>query len=322
MDVLSDSQDLRNSGLVRIGGCNQAGAPATVVIAGVPRSGTSMIARALHEAGVYLGEAFQPGVFEDRELADAVDAQDLEALRRIAARNDAVHPVWGFKRPKAYAGLPAILQQLRAPRAIVIMRDPVAIARRNNVSTYKDILASIKWAAKATYDVARMLEGMHFPALIVSYEKALADPQALCNAVLNFIGLDADAAALARMAASVRNGPEDYLTTTAIRYDGEIAIAADGRIEGWIMSNTSAFPPLDLVDGSEIVGELHYGPKFTRAATPAMLGSFHRTHRLTGLVDPARAGSHIRARARDTIFMLRTIAAVDRAQPESSSKPA
>lgn len=302
---MNELLDLRNTGLFRMGTDNGPGGVATIAIAGVPRSGTSMIAAILHEAGVYLGGNFEPGVFEDRDIADAIEADDPARLREIAARNNAAHRIWGFKRPKSYARLNDVLAELRAPRVIITMRDPVAIAMRNSISTYKDTLDSIRFAAKSTLEVARMLEALNYPALVLSYEKAIANPEGTCAALLTFIGMPADAALVARMAARIQNAPAAYLKATLLRYDGEISISPDGAIAGWIMSNNSEFPPVDLVRGTDTVCGLELGPKITRPPSPGLEGGFYRSRSLSGRIAPVQVGSDLHAQVRGTVFRLR-----------------
>ena len=302
---MSDLKNLRNTGIVRIGPDNQAGVPATVVVVGVPRSGTSMAANALHDAGVFLGNEYEPGVFEDREVARALENDDMTSLNLLARNNDLMHGVWGFKRPKAYQQMEDVLQQLRAPRIVMVTRDPVAIAVRNNISILQDTIAAIEQAAKATLNIASIISTLSCPALIVSYEKAMAAPRDFCAALLAFLGIADEGGRLERMTAGVQNGPDAYLKATRILYDGEFSIAADGTIDGWIMCNSSAFPVIDLMHDGKRLQELAYGPKFKRPPAPEFAGGFFRTKHLAGKLPPGKAGEDVYAQARDTVFRLR-----------------
>ncbi|MDH4317299.1 MAG: hypothetical protein OEV64_02825, partial [Desulfobulbaceae bacterium] len=46
----------------------QGDTPATFVVFGVPRSGTSVIAGVLHHLGVFMGEEAHPPVYEDQAI--------------------------------------------------------------------------------------------------------------------------------------------------------------------------------------------------------------------------------------------------------------
>lgn len=302
---MSDLGNLRNTGIVHIGADNLLGYPTTVVVVGVPRSGTSMVANALHDAGVFLGNEFEPGVYEDREVAKALEHDDMTSLNLLARNNDLQHGVWGFKRPKAYQQMEDVLRQLREPRIVMVTRDPVAIAVRNNISILQDTIAAIEQAAKATLNIASIISSLSCPALIVSYEKAMAAPGDFCTALLAFLGIADEGGRLERMTAGMQNGPDAYLKATRILYDGEFSIAADGTVDGWIMCNSSAFPVIDLMCGGKRLQELAHGPKFKRPPAPEFAGGFFRTKRLAGKVASGMAGEDIQAQVRDTVFHLR-----------------
>jgi Sulfotransferase family len=99
-----------------------------LIIAGAHRSGTSATAQLLHRAGLFLGEHLDPpspsnpyGLFEDREFQAWHNAILLDngttwqvtrrflpvisptrwnQLRKLVARREAEHPLWGWKEPR------------------------------------------------------------------------------------------------------------------------------------------------------------------------------------------------------------------------------
>ena len=60
----------------------------TVIVVGVPRSGTSMIASALRGIGISLGDTLDGAVMEDLELASALEANDQAALAFLIERRN------------------------------------------------------------------------------------------------------------------------------------------------------------------------------------------------------------------------------------------
>jgi Sulfotransferase family len=243
--------DLRNLGLVRMGDNCTPGAETTIVVVGVPRSGTSMVAAVLRQLGVHLGDETDTSVFEDRAIAAAIDQGDMEAFRKIVADNNSNHTVWGFKRPKALAKLHDIVRDLRNPRIVVTMRDCVAIAVRNSKSVYHDEIEGIRKAAQATVAALGALEGITCPVLMVSYEKAMGNPRKFTRQLAAFCGLTPSQEEIQAVVPVMKNGPELYLQNARLIYDGAFTVEG-GRIRGWVMSN-SAMPEIDVRNGTTLV---------------------------------------------------------------------
>ena len=138
----------------------------TFVILGCHRSASSLVAKALHESGVHMGDELLSGLpdnpeghFEDmdflkknvellggniwndvdRELTDA----DTSAL--IAAKN--VHPLWGWKDPRTVLTIEKYYDHLDDPIIIGLFRKPELVAksmaRRGDISEV-DALALAK----------------------------------------------------------------------------------------------------------------------------------------------------------------------------------
>ena len=133
--------------------------PKTVVVLGIPRGGTSMVAQILHELGVFMGDEFTKSGsdyenFEDEDFhnilwngftkliecvtqgknepqqADFTDPMHL--LRKlIDTRNTAhAHTPWGWKHAAGsilWFLKTDLMMHLRNPHFITIWRDPVAV---------------------------------------------------------------------------------------------------------------------------------------------------------------------------------------------------
>src|SRR5688572_21236041 len=132
---MSDRRDgnLTNFGLLRTADI-ELGLPATVIVVGLPRSGTSMIAAVLRALDVYIGTEIDGAVFEDRQFAAALASGHPEELARLIDERNAAHAIWGFKRPEAYRQLELLIPLCRNPRVIVTFRDILAIALRNRLA--------------------------------------------------------------------------------------------------------------------------------------------------------------------------------------------
>lgn len=243
--------DLRNLGIVRIGANCPPGEETTVVVVGVPRSGTSMIASALKQLDVHLGDEIDNSVFEDRAIAAAIEGGDMDRFRAIVRQYNTDHSVWGFKRPKAFTKLGEILGELRNPRIVVTMRDCVAIAVRNSKSVYHDEVEGIRRAAQATIAALDALDRVDCPVLMVSYEKAMSNPKKFTRQLAAFCGLTPTPEVIGDVVDVLKNGPELYLSNARLIYDGAYTIDA-GRVRGWVASN-QRIPEIEIRKGEDVV---------------------------------------------------------------------
>lgn len=140
----------------------------TVIILGMHRSGTSCLAGALQEAGLYLGKVNEKaphnakGNRENRAIMDLHDqvltanggswdappcsptwSPKLAAARDILIKSYPADRLWGFKDPRSLITLEGWLDVLPAARCVATLRHPLAVAqslqRRNKFSYQKSL---------------------------------------------------------------------------------------------------------------------------------------------------------------------------------------
>jgi hypothetical protein len=232
MDRDFDSFD--NDGLLVL---NQAAGPRkarTLIVTGMARSGTSMVARALVAAGVHMGEIGDEIVYEDVEIGPALEASDTAALARIAAERDARFDVWGFKRPHlfSHAG-PDVAASFRDPRFIITFRDPVAIAMRNRISELVTEACSLRDAAVDNRRCIEFALGLACPTMLVSYEKAVLRPDGFIEHLAAFCGLDLGASDRGRMVRSIEASRPAYLGAARRRFEGHVDGLRGSVVQGW-----------------------------------------------------------------------------------------
>lgn len=110
----------------------------TFVIFGVPRGGTTMVARVVENLGVNLG-CNLPGNYEDNQFNLDLMPDDLktnhpaliEQLSGVVDQRNHDFDVWGWKYPRAQAYLLQLISKLRNPHLICVMRDPIASGMRH-----------------------------------------------------------------------------------------------------------------------------------------------------------------------------------------------
>jgi hypothetical protein len=301
-----DQDDLINCGLIALNQAEAPTGPRTLLVSGVARSGTSMLANVLLIAGVSMGRTADGVVFEDVELAQALEEDDRSRLRTLVRARNAAHAVWGFKRPNLHRH--AVGQQLsefRAPVLLLTFRDLVAIARRNIVSNKSLVAESLRHAAADLSAMADYALRAGVPTLLVSYEKAIAAPRRLVEAVSDFVGLQPDERTAARMAAAVAADNPTYRQVARVHLNGFVDRAFDGRLYGWcaVAGRPEAVPLELLLDGQ--VSASFYADLYREdLREKAGIGTGHHGFELDVSGLPVTEDTVVTIRVRDHDFVL------------------
>jgi hypothetical protein len=230
--MTADLDALRNLGAVRLGEPPPSGEK-TIVVLGVARGGTSMVAGVLRELGVFLGDKAMAPVFEDVRLAEAIEARDVSLSRSIVDEYDAAHAVWAFKRPGLIEQLSFATQLFRHPVYVVIFRDVLAIANRNALSMKSDALKSMKQSLRQYEVVREFIASTHPKALLVSNEKALIHPVAFVSELVSWLGLDVTAEQAAGASGAIVVDPPAYLNASRLQFLGRLDRATTEHAGGW-----------------------------------------------------------------------------------------
>lgn len=224
-----------NSGVIQIGDAvPNPDEPCTLIVTGVARSGTSMLASVLRIGGVFMGQHLYDVVMEDAEILHALHGGHEALLRRVIERRDAEHRVWGFKIPNLPAYLLAEqLRWFRNPRLVVIYRDPVAIAVRGSLSEHFDVREELTNAGHAVSSLTAFIARAQCPTLILSYEKAIARPDVMLDALLPFCGITPDVDTTERQMHAVLPNNPAYLATANSQFVGYVEGVISDQLYGW-----------------------------------------------------------------------------------------
>lgn len=156
--------------------------PPTVVVYGVPRGGTTMVAGVVQRCGVDIGSDL-PVNLEDPDFVARKPAEMIETIRR----NNGEKGLWGWKFPRAANYLPAICKEIRNPHYIIVWRDVLSTGLRP-MRRGGEIMESLRHAhdiQKINIDTMGKVPGRY---LLVSYEKSVLDPWALAEDISKFLG--------------------------------------------------------------------------------------------------------------------------------------
>ncbi len=157
-------------------------AASTVIIFGVNRGGTSMVAGVVRGFGYHLGAELAV----NNEDVDFAYRSHEEMRRSIAQRNERFS-LWGWKFPRAAEYLDGLLDVVRNPKLIVVNRDIVAtslgLLRWDERQPGDALLETLDQMQKNLALVSRWRK----PSLFVSYEKAVAAPDAFLQELSVFL---------------------------------------------------------------------------------------------------------------------------------------
>lgn len=216
----------------------------TVLVLGVPRGGTSMVAGALSKLGIFMGPEYKLAPFyENHELERCVKSKKkTEAIKTIQKYNEA-HNTWGLKiMPRSWRFW-ALHPRFREPVYIIVFRDILAIANRRVVSLHKSLLKEMFAASWYNFWLLLFLAFTKRPALTLSYEKALFFPEAIVTELAHFLGIT-DHALIEDAIRFITPSPKDYVmrsTTfcqldTEANYFGYLDIVEPVKVAGWALS--------------------------------------------------------------------------------------
>ncbi|MEM8650225.1 MAG: hypothetical protein AAGF54_06820 [Pseudomonadota bacterium] len=160
----------------------------TIVVSGLGRSGTSMVSKMISSAGIFMGVSENDVIHEDIGLSVAFENNDAETYRRLIGARNAKHTVWGFKRPLILRKYHEMESALRNVRYVVIYRDPLAVAMRNQLSLGMNMTDSLSVFSNQFASMLEPVAKSSRPTLLLSYEKFLLKPRVMSGALANFIG--------------------------------------------------------------------------------------------------------------------------------------
>jgi hypothetical protein len=269
----------------------------TLIVTGVQRSGTSLVASILQRAGLFIGSDINDIVFEDAEIERALRQRDLPDLRRIIGERNAQHQQWGFKYPMLCQSLPADrLRLFDAPRLIVMVRDPVAMAVRRAVSEYREPMQAMRELLAEQAALMDFVAQIDCPALLLSYEKALAFPEHFLAALLNFTGLPVAAGLHRDLLGMIEPNRWRYVAFARSQYDGLIDGVSNGQLYGWCRRLMSAEPVmLDVLIDDRLVITL-CADEFRQDLLEAGIGAGRHGFSVPLAALPARPDSSVRIR--------------------------
>ena len=163
--------------------------PKTIIVVGVARGGTTVVAAVLDSIGVYMGPSTQlgaGGAFENQ-----VFMTDETNWPAEIDRCNLLYDIWGWKNPSMFNMMDHIPHTVRNPHCIFVFRDIIAlagglIARRGINQDSGDVVALAEESLQTLYKAATEID---LPSLFVSYERIKTSPEVFVASLAQFCGL-------------------------------------------------------------------------------------------------------------------------------------
>ncbi len=229
-------KDLVNNGIVQLNKGNKQSDEKTIVILGIPRSGTTMMAKVLESLGVYMGQT-NGVVKEDTSLSKLLEKEvDINAFKNLVNSRNKKYKVWGWKRPEAFKYIKKFEQIIRNPHFIFIFRDPLAISLREQISMDIDLLEKMEECQKRYSKIIKYVSNTSYPCLLVSYEKATSKKGAFINSLGSFLDIEINNKIKNDAKEKIQLDDPKYLKNTRRKDNstkGNVDSIIDYKIRGW-----------------------------------------------------------------------------------------
>lgn len=169
----------------------------TLVLFGNPRGGTTMIANVVRSMGVYLGDNLPINLEDSKFNWNAIGKdkslnreKKIALLKKNIIKRNSEQEVWGWKYPRVDKYFDDIFPDLVNPMLVCVYRDPIASSWRGVVRKQRSAAKAIQTTLELHLNNLQMIKNSGAPALLISYEKAIANPPELVKILNQFMVLD------------------------------------------------------------------------------------------------------------------------------------
>ncbi len=239
----------KNSGFSIINGDAANLTHKTVLVVGIGRGGTSMVAGVLSKLGIFMGEGLSSR-YQDNALLDCLQRNDKKQAKKIIKERNSCYPVWGVKKLRLWRWNHLFRERVY----VVILRDIFATANRRVTLYNISLLSEMFKVLGLNFSLLLFLWLTKRPLFIASYEKALMFPEEFVTGLSVFLGLE-NPIGFTDAVQFINPSPPTY-TNTLVKfkviadnktYQGYIDALEARQIIGWAVSLLNTGPVvLDL----------------------------------------------------------------------------
>lgn len=227
-------EQLNNKGIQYIGNPEAVlSKEKTLIVVGVARGGTSLIAGTLDKLGIFTGEGSHQPIFEDARLATAFENSNFESAKETIVEYNS-HETWLFKRPSSLKYLNKIDTLVRNPVYLIVFKDIFSVSNRNSISMKTDIVGGLRKAYGDYEKILNFIEKSSPNAFLFSYEKLMGNKEFFIDTMIELVGGEVTAKQKNDALLFIEPNPESYLDASRITKSiGQIGSVKKNLIIGW-----------------------------------------------------------------------------------------
>lgn len=206
-----------NQGIAYIGDVKSAANKdqKTLIVVGVARGGTSLLAGTLHHMGVFTGDKSPHPVFEDVRIATPMDKREFDKVRDVISEYNQRYNVWAYKRPSMIHYLNEMHSLWRNPIYLFVFRDIAAISNRNVLSMNENFKEGLIGAYERYACIVNFIgSDLQINGIAFSYEKIKDHPEILIQELSQVAGVDVSTEVKNNIMEFITPYPRDYLDRT------------------------------------------------------------------------------------------------------------
>ena len=194
------------------------GRPETVIVLGVGRGGTSLVAGTLRCLGVSMGEDPHPVKHEWSPVVYTPERQvNVAATRRNVEAMNAAHTLWGWKSPADLFVVEAMLPLLRGPAFLIVTRDLVDVTLSSEKYDHTPPEIGFYEAAIVYRLIADRMRFWPYPAAVVPFGEILQNAEGFVELIGSFLQITPTAEQKKAAIAFNRPGGNAYQSIDANR---------------------------------------------------------------------------------------------------------
>ena len=228
----------------------------TLIVLGVARGGTSLVAGTLDKLGVFTGKGSVSPVFEDKILAEAYENKNYKLAEKIIEDYNTKHDIWSFKRPAGIDYITHLHENVENPIYLIIFKDIFSVANRNNISMKMDILQGLNRAMHDYRKILNFLDSTDINGFLFSYEKIMQNKEIFVNTLKTIIGKDKISEVQYQEALEfIEPNPKEYLDITRItKAKGVIDKVTKNSVSGWAMYvHSDKSPIVEIIVNAKVI---------------------------------------------------------------------
>ncbi|HFU75603.1 MAG TPA: hypothetical protein ENK66_05080 [Arcobacter sp.] len=206
----------------------------TLIVLGVARGGTSLLAGTLDHLGIFTGKLSGDPIFEDLYLANAFEKKKIDEAKKIIQQYNK-HDIWSFKRPGLIDYITELDSLCRNPIYLIVFKDIFSISNRNSISMKLNIVDGLKKAQEGYGKILSFIEKNNPNAFLLSYEKIMENKEHFIDILVNLIGKEKSTEESRLCALNfIEPNPKNYLDVSRItRSIGQIGLIKKHIVQGW-----------------------------------------------------------------------------------------